>query len=355
MKSHIMRLAVQDLTGSHIRKRALRLNRRELWLLYLELLLRLHEAGGRLPAQPEALVDELEFFTVEELRELIPLLAPVPGKVGGIEVEGDELLNRRLAEELALAQEYSEGQALRGARGGLAKARAIRKRRVTKVSAPVASASAAVASAKQTPGESWPSVSVAVAVPSAVAVPVSPPEGGAGGVLLEELACPACKVAGAVIRERPAAGRTSPGWHCWPKQGGCGAFFELSDPRIVGRLTPRVQESIRRLLAEAPGAPPPAPVEETAEEEALRHEAEAAWFPLVEALKATIGVHPHSTWIRPLRAWRLIDGKALWLEAPNNDFRRWVLDNHLAAIQAAAEEAGLKVGVLVPGEVHSAS
>lgn len=179
----------------------------------------------------------------------------------------------------------------------------------------------------------------------------TPPSPPPAGVLLEQLACPACQVRGALIRERPAAGRTSPGWHCWPKQGGCGAYFEITEPRILSRLTPRVRDSIRRLV-DVPRSPEP--VLPTPTEEAQAAEALAVWLPLMDALKDRVGVHPWATWIRPLRAIRLAD-KELVLEAPNSDFRAWVLANHVAHIRAVAAEAGLKVGLVLPGEVHSGS
>lgn len=97
MKPRVLGLFVQDLRTSHIRARARRLGRRELWLLYQELLWALHNAGGELSADPELLADETEFFTPAEVSEMLPLLAPAPGKLGGIVVDGNVIRNPRLA------------------------------------------------------------------------------------------------------------------------------------------------------------------------------------------------------------------------------------------------------------------
>ena len=116
-----MRLAVQDLRTSHIRKRAQRLGRRELWMLYQELLWALYENGGELSSDPEVLADEVGFFSPEEIKELLPLMAPGDGKRGGIVVEGRRIRNPRVSDEVNEAREFSQEQALRGRRGGRAK------------------------------------------------------------------------------------------------------------------------------------------------------------------------------------------------------------------------------------------
>jgi hypothetical protein len=111
-QDHIWSVAVQDLRTSHIRARALRLRRPDLWLLYLELMLALKENGGTLPADPAALVDDVVFWTEEQLAEMIPLLKPSPTKRGGIETNGETLFQPRISQEdeerLAFSQVAAE-------------------------------------------------------------------------------------------------------------------------------------------------------------------------------------------------------------------------------------------------------
>ncbi len=123
MRVHFMRLAVQDLRGSTIRKRALRLGRPELWALYMELLWALHEAGGTLSSDPQALADELEFWTPEQIADMLPLLAPAPGKRGGIVVDGGSLRCQRVNDSLDEEAAFRAAQAERGRSGGRASAK----------------------------------------------------------------------------------------------------------------------------------------------------------------------------------------------------------------------------------------
>ncbi len=116
MKPRVLGLFVQDLRTSHIRARARRLGRRELWLLYQELLWALHNAGGELSSDPELLADETEFFTPAEVSEMLPLLAPAPGKLGGIVVDGDVIRNPRLAGVAAEDAAYRAERAQDGKR-----------------------------------------------------------------------------------------------------------------------------------------------------------------------------------------------------------------------------------------------
>jgi hypothetical protein len=119
---HIMQLAVQDLLGSSIRARALRLGRPLLWLLYLELILNLQDAGGTLPDDPEALADRMPMFLPEEIAELLPLLRPAPGSRGGIVVEGDTCHQPRVTEGLQESQGFHHlASALGKARAATAK------------------------------------------------------------------------------------------------------------------------------------------------------------------------------------------------------------------------------------------
>jgi hypothetical protein len=96
---HFWSIAVQDLRTSTIRARAVRLGRRDLWLLYLELLFALKENGNALPADPAAVADEVAFFSPEEIEQLLPLLAPAANKRGGILIQGDTLSNPRIDED----------------------------------------------------------------------------------------------------------------------------------------------------------------------------------------------------------------------------------------------------------------
>jgi hypothetical protein len=102
VKLHFWQLASQDLKGSSIRERARQLGRRELWFLYLELLYNLHINGGSMAADPETLSEEIGFFTPKEVAEMLPLLAPRPGKQGGIVVEDGRISNPRLSREISV-------------------------------------------------------------------------------------------------------------------------------------------------------------------------------------------------------------------------------------------------------------
>lgn len=117
-KAHFWPLASQDLLGSSIRKRARIRQDRLLWFLYTELLVSLHEAGGTLPADPEALAEELEFFTPEEITRLLPLLAPGEGKRGGIVVQDGVCFNPRQLEALGVRLEFLERNRVKARHGG---------------------------------------------------------------------------------------------------------------------------------------------------------------------------------------------------------------------------------------------
>lgn len=113
-----MPLFVSDLRGSTIRTRAVRRRRRELWLLYVELLLALQEApGGELSADPEALADETGgLFEPGEIAELLPLLKPAAGKRGGIVVEGGLIRNPRIEASTVDDLDYKAARSLDGKR-----------------------------------------------------------------------------------------------------------------------------------------------------------------------------------------------------------------------------------------------
>lgn len=159
-----MRLVVQDLRTSTIRKRAVRLGRPDLWAFYQELLWALYEAGGELSADPLTLHEELDFWSPEQIKEMLPLLSPSPGRRGGITIDNGIIHNNRVSEDLLVAQEYLDQQAARGSLGGRAKAAAtLRLAGATKkVSSRLASAKPRVPTAKPPVATAQPELSLEV-------------------------------------------------------------------------------------------------------------------------------------------------------------------------------------------------
>lgn len=163
-KAHFWPLATQDLRTSHIRNRAQRLGNRDLWFLYQELLTVLHEqTDGTLPADPHALADEVDFFTPEQIRDLLPLLVPAEGKRGGIVVEGGRCWNPRLREHIQERQGYLQAAAADGALGGKARMEGAQRDARGRL-LPKASPGESNGSAKGSPGPDQGASSLSVSV-----------------------------------------------------------------------------------------------------------------------------------------------------------------------------------------------
>lgn len=190
-----MRLAVQDLRGSTLRKRAVRLGRPELWTLYTELLWALHEAGGTLSSDPHALADELEFWTPEEIAEMLPLIAPTKGKRGGIVIDGAVLRNARVDDGLEEAAAFGATQSAR------ANKRWDSQRNAT-ASSPMPSQAVAVSVA----------VASAVAKPEPAASPAGVP---ADGTVLAPITFDPARV---VVSQRGEYAKAV--WEAWVKRRG---------------------------------------------------------------------------------------------------------------------------------------
>jgi hypothetical protein len=84
-------------------------------LVYFEALNALHEAGGELPADPEALADEL-MLPAEEIARCLPILSAIAerGGRGGLVVRDGRVTNARVAEDLAAEASYRAEQATFG-------------------------------------------------------------------------------------------------------------------------------------------------------------------------------------------------------------------------------------------------
>ncbi len=116
MKVHIMRWAVQDWRTSRVRARSAMTGDPMLRTVYLEALWALHEHGGELPADPDALADEL-MLPADEIARCLPILdalARRPGARGGLVVEGGLLRNVRVTEDLRQTHNYLAEQAEHG-------------------------------------------------------------------------------------------------------------------------------------------------------------------------------------------------------------------------------------------------
>lgn len=112
-KVHIMRWAVQDWRTSRVRARSAMTGDPMLRTVYLEALWALHEHGGELPADPDALADEL-MLPAEEIARCLPILDALgrrPGARGGLVVEGGLLRNVRVTEDLRETRNYLAEQA----------------------------------------------------------------------------------------------------------------------------------------------------------------------------------------------------------------------------------------------------
>lgn len=115
MKVHIMRWAPQDWRTSRVRARSAMTGDHMLRLVYFEALNALHEAGGELPADPEALADEL-MLPAEEIARCLPILAAIAqrGGRGGLLVEDGLVRNPRVVEDLQAEASYRADQATFG-------------------------------------------------------------------------------------------------------------------------------------------------------------------------------------------------------------------------------------------------
>jgi hypothetical protein len=84
-------------------------------LVYFEALNALHEAGGELPADPEALADEL-MLPAEEIARCLPILAAIAdrGGRGGLVVEDGMVRNPRVVADLQAEAAYRSEQATFG-------------------------------------------------------------------------------------------------------------------------------------------------------------------------------------------------------------------------------------------------
>lgn len=216
MKVHIMRWAVQDWRTSRVRARSARTDDLALRTIYLELLFALHEAGGELPADPEALADDL-MLPAEEIARCLPLLAQIarqPGARGGILVEGGVIRNARVSEDLGRTEAWITAQAVAGkasaearrSKAGTAQpnARTPRPERPPNDRSNVRSGSAEppferASNGPRTPSE--PAVAVAVAKPVPMPVPLNDPHPSSPA--------PAGEASGGV-EARPSVGDTLP-------------------------------------------------------------------------------------------------------------------------------------------------
>lgn len=104
-----------DWRTSRVRARSAMSGDWMLRLVYLEALNALHEAGGELPADPEALADEL-MLPADEIARCLPILQGIGdrGGRGGLIVENGRLTNARVTEDLAAELRFREAQAAAG-------------------------------------------------------------------------------------------------------------------------------------------------------------------------------------------------------------------------------------------------
>ena len=108
---HFVQFAPQDHFGSKVFKRAARTGDETLWSVYTMIVLLLPTKGGRMPADPQLLVDELVFWPEEEIARCLEILEAL-GKTGrgGIRIlEDGTLENARMSDTIAERQQRSEG------------------------------------------------------------------------------------------------------------------------------------------------------------------------------------------------------------------------------------------------------
>lgn len=119
---------VQDWRTSRIRTHSIMTGERDLRLLYLEVLFALHEHGGSLPADPSDLWSILGLPEEVVARHLPTLLRFGEVCRGGLRLEGDRIVNGRLAEDLERDLAYRQAQAELGRAGGIRSAEVRRER-----------------------------------------------------------------------------------------------------------------------------------------------------------------------------------------------------------------------------------
>lgn len=120
----MMYFSVQDYRTSALRMRSIMTGDRDLRLVYSELLFALWEQGGYVPADAEQLVDILG-LPVEVIEKALPVIEDFGRRStrGGCRIEGGQIWNQRILDDLERELEYREQQAEFGRRGGMAKAK----------------------------------------------------------------------------------------------------------------------------------------------------------------------------------------------------------------------------------------
>lgn len=128
-----MPIAVQDYRTSRVRLRSVTSGDPTLRAIYLELLFALWERGGRIPADPESVADEVG-LPVSEVAPRLAILAKLGEKGrGGIVIADGWITNARVTEDLERAIAYRERQSDRGRKSGEVR----RERRLSHGSVPV--------------------------------------------------------------------------------------------------------------------------------------------------------------------------------------------------------------------------
>lgn len=115
---HIMPIAVQDYRTSRVRLRSVTSSDPTLRALYLELLFALWERGGRIPADPDSVADEVGLPAADVAPRLAILAKLGESGRGGIVIEDGWIKNARVSEDLEHALAYRERQSYRGRRSG---------------------------------------------------------------------------------------------------------------------------------------------------------------------------------------------------------------------------------------------
>lgn len=113
-----MPIAVQDYRTSRVRLRSVTSSDPTLRALYLELLFALWERGGRIPADPDSVADEVGLPASDVAPRLAVLVNLGKGGRGGIVIEDGWIKNARVSEDLEHALAYRERQSYRGRRSG---------------------------------------------------------------------------------------------------------------------------------------------------------------------------------------------------------------------------------------------
>lgn len=118
-KTHIMRLAPQDLRTSRVRVRSIRAADPMLRLVYFEALFALYEAGGELSSDPESLADVLG-LPAEDVARCLPILDQIGRQrgEGGLIIDGGFVYNKRIRRELQEEMAFREQQRELGVRSG---------------------------------------------------------------------------------------------------------------------------------------------------------------------------------------------------------------------------------------------